>query len=138
MTFSFRMGEASFTERNTSQVKRVLLLCFIFLKPTAERLIVRPTLFVLGTWAVHNVSLISRTKDSFIRGGPGTWQLQVRASAGHYFAGKEQEIDYSYGVSCLTLFNLTQVRLASFKTYPSMLNGNPRCLFLMRDLGQKM
>lgn len=66
MIFSFRMGKESFIERNTSQVKLVLLLFFIFLKLTGERLIVCPTLLF---WApeqctMYHLSVEQKTPSS--------------------------------------------------------------------------
>ena len=46
---------------------------------------------------------------------------RLTATLGSYSAETEQETDYSCGLLCLTLFNLTQVRLASFKTNPCLI-----------------
>ena len=43
------------------------------------------------------------------------------ATLGSCSAEAEQETDYSCRLLRLTLFNLTQVRLASFKTNPSLI-----------------
>lgn len=121
MIFSFRMGKERFIERSTSQVKLVFPLFFIFLKLTGERLIVYPH-FCSGHLSSAQCITYQQNKSLLHQSGAGEDDsCRLRASLGSSFAEKEQEIDYSGGLSCLTLFNLTEVRLASFKTYPCLM-----------------
>lgn len=137
MIFSFRTGKERFFERSTSQVKRVFLLFLLFLKLAAERLIVRPH---LCSGHLSSAQCITYQGDKSLLHQSGAGEddsCGLTAALGSSFAEKEQEIDYSGGLSCLTLFNLTEVRLASFKTQPCLMVILDVC-FLAETLFRKM